>query len=213
MAKTAFPLQIMRAAATDLATLLRPNIARGKVCGSVRRCKPECADIEIVYEPLPDLPHGNDLFGEATSMVNPSLEFLDSLVNSGVLEYRLNQNGHRAWGKENRLALYNWRGHKIPVDLFAVYDPAIWGNLVAIRTGSAQFNCRLLNLRRRGGWMPDNCRMTGGFYLFKNGYVVECPTEESFFKELEVRWIDPRERHEWSGKHWRAVVDYQAVPA
>lgn len=208
--KQTFPLVTMLAASNALAELIKPHIVRGKICGSVRRRKPLCADIEIVYEPVPDVAVSLNLLDEATATTNPSLTFLDSLIAEGVLEHRLKSDGTRTWGRENRLAIFNHDGMKIPVDLFAVYNPNRWGTHVAVRTGSADFNKKILNKRSSGGWMPDRLTMRDGFGIFQGREEIPIPKEEDFFKALEVRWIDPRMRHEAAAKPWQAVAERTA---
>jgi len=203
--KAKFPLAIMERAATDLCGELFHHVARLYVCGSVRRGKEQCSDIELVFEPLPDVPVTFDIFGEPTEWQNPSLAKTNLMINAGVLSYRYKSDGTKTWGKENRLAIYHWHGYEIPVDLFAVFDPTKWGTHIAIRTGSADFNKRLLTKRSQGGWMPDIMGMKDSFTLYRGISPVPCPTEEDFFREIGIRWIAPEDRHEAAVKPFSEV--------
>lgn len=211
MSKLAFPLAVMQAAAAELEAILAPHVQRQMICGSVRRRKAQCSDIELVYQPLADVPTKVNLLGEASEWTNPTLDFLDSLIEDKVLSYRIKSDGTRTWGTQNRLAYFHHNGIRIPVDLFAVTKPQRWGTHIAVRTGSEDFNKKLLCRRCQGGWMPDNLRMLDGFGVFRHHEEIPCPTEEEFFRVMGIRWFDPEHRHAVSSRPWIGVALQETV--
>ncbi len=158
------------------------------VAGSLRRGKPEVGDIEIVAVPRIERVSNAafDLFGTATEAENNLLEMrIGELVASAELELdtQLRRNG----AKYKR-----FRAQGIAIDLFIAQEMN-YGNILAIRTGNAEFSHALVTPRRQGGLMPGNLRQAEG-YLWHGEERIDCPTEEAFFEALGVRWAEPRMR-------------------
>ncbi len=170
-----------------------PRVAgnvRCEIAGSLRRGRPEVGDVEIVIEPTFD----EDLFGSRLPTSTALESAIDLCVERGLL----------IW---DRAVVRNGPRHKrliiaalgIPLDLF-VASPDNWGNILAIRTGDADFSRLLVTQRYKGGLLPDWMRHGDGrLYARAEGYpdfreasepnaylenALACPTEESFFAHL-----------------------------
>lgn len=154
--------------------------------GSIRREKPEVRDIEIVAEPR--YRQAPDLFGAATGQRYSELDdALADAMRAGRIEYDTvtKRNGNRY----KRLWL---PAHGIAVDLFLA-DPGNWGNILAIRTGNANFSRALVTSRTQGGLLPSDLRQDDG-YLWRGGVRLVCRTEGEFFERLGLPVVPPEAR-------------------
>ena len=170
----------------DLRELLLPACKRIEVAGSIRRGKQDVGDIELLC--IPKTTEQTDLFGESLEPENHLNRMLDELVASGnVLEKRPNRKGHFTYGPQNKLLLHVPTG--IPVDVFTA-DERNWGMSLLVRTGSREFNIRVMRRFRDLG-------MKGHAYggvTDQDGTVIDCPDEETVFDLLGWRYIAPEYR-------------------
>ena len=157
--------------------ILRPYCERIEIAGSVRRCKPEVKDIEIVAAPR--LEENLHLWG--TKTINLLLDALDR----GVL------GGQKIKGGERYQQFLMPAG--INLDLFMVLPPAQWGILFAIRTGPADFSHWIVTTRRYGGALPSYCKVEDG-QLLSGGQAIPMPEEIDFLNFLGLGWIEPCKR-------------------
>ncbi len=77
---------------------------------------------------------------------------------------------------------------KIKIDLFMANERN-WGNIFAIRTGSADFSHLVLAC----GWVKAGYKSVNGM-LTKNGKEIECREEEDLFKLIGISFVEPRLR-------------------
>lgn len=183
-----------RTTAEWLIALLAPACQQIAVAGGIRREKPEVKDIEILAESLYD--HTPNLFGEASNQTSRLDARLRQLFASGeiALDRHLRRNGE----KYKRLVVCGL--DDAPIDLF-IANAANWGNLLAIRTGDADFSRALVTSRVFGGLMPTDMRQKDGM-LWQRSQPVECFTEEDFFMHLGVFEIPPpAERNTAAARH------------
>lgn len=164
--------EAQRQAATVVA-LLQPACDRLLVCGSVRREKPECKDIEIVAiaSHTPQRP----VFGDPASGLPPLEALLDRLIRWGELKRNLDNPKYGAKYKTLRLGT-------TPIDLF-IATPDNWGNLVAIRTGDGAFSRAMVTQRQHGGLMPPGLFQRDG-YLYNEDGPIACPEEADWFRAI-----------------------------
>lgn len=176
---------------------LRPGCERAEVAGSIRRRKVDVGDFEIVALPKFRL-QPVDLFGERKVKVN---ELGEALAGP---EWQIVKGGERY----KQLV---FRGH-YKVDLYTP-DPATWGVIFTLRTGSSDFAKWLVTKREKGGALPDNCYVQEGKLWRRRefgGYWIETPEEADFFREIGLRWIEPEERTKgrwWQWQKWAAQSD------
>lgn len=162
-----------------------------KVCGSLRRGRPDVGDIELVYIPRIDqVPEAADLLGETgrTVAVNRVDEVLEVLLAEGVLARRPNKLGRTAWGHENKLAVHVPSG--LPVDLFSTTAEAWWGYVVC-RTGSAESNTRIATAALSKGW---RWHPTLGFFTDTLGRRHRITCEQDAFHLVGLPYKEPQDR-------------------
>lgn len=155
------PLRVLSSVAEHLARILAPACARIEVAGSIRRLRPEVADIELVaipkiesyVKPVPGL-FGEDQGEEAEhNFLWAALEGLGDRVQ---------------WIRRGEKARAFWYpleegGGQVQVDLYTAC-PENWGLILLIRTGSDKFSrdivTRLARARRPSfeGWVRDASR-------------------------------------------------------
>jgi hypothetical protein len=177
----AMQLRDAQACADEVIGWLGPLCAEIAVAGSVRRQAATVGDIEIVARPAAAkiVP----VFGRP--LRSPLEERLAGLQEAGMLSPD-GKNGSKY--KRFRVPKYG-----VAVDLFLA-DAENWGNILAIRTGSAEFSHYLVTARWRGGLMPDGVVQKGG-YLWRIEDMhggeetsslekIACPTEAAFFAAL-----------------------------
>jgi DNA polymerase/3'-5' exonuclease PolX len=174
--------------ATEVVDLLRPACERIEIAGSLRRGKADVKDIELLAVPVLES-RTVDLFG--TQEYTAPLDALcDRLVSVGILEYRLDKLGRRAWGARFKRALYQG----VALDLFVCRPPAQWGVLLAIRTGPAEFSHRLVTQQRFGGLLPNYWSVKDGALHDADGALVETHEERDLFAAIGVEYVEPGAR-------------------
>jgi DNA polymerase/3'-5' exonuclease PolX len=164
--------------ADELLAKLAPACERIEIAGGVRREKPECHDIELVAIPKTEPIY--DIFGEVAGQNN--------LLNERVEELHLvlDKNGDRY-----KKIIYT---DELNCDLFIVREPAQFGVIMVIRTGSAEFSHRIVTARKYGGRMPSDCYCKDGAVHDKSGRIIPMPEEIDFLNFLGLGWIEPDER-------------------
>lgn len=146
--------------------------ARAKVAGSVRRRRPDIADIEIVVEPRV-LDAG--LFGEPT----PDIDSIRAVVAKW---------GHVAKSGDRYMRVERPAG-LLPVDVFIVTPPAQWGSILAIRTGPADLGRHAVTRLKAYG-----LRHVDGHVEDATGTTIPTPTEEAFFALAGLPFLSPGAR-------------------
>lgn len=198
---TRWPLALARRYAEWLKLQLLPGCARIVVAGSVRREKELCGDIELVCEA-----HGVMAAGGQTGLfdgAHPTLAGeLARLERAGALLPRAANNGSKArkFFLETRNAFPGWKLYpRLKVDLFVVTPPAQFGPILAIRTGPADYSKWLVTGRAGGGACPDGWRFKDGA-LWEGDKPLLTPDEETLFRLLGLRYVDPQYRKIGAGQ-------------
>jgi hypothetical protein len=81
----------------------------------------------------------------------------------------------------------------INLDLFIVLEPAQWGVIFTIRTGSADFSHNLVKSKSFGGYLPGDCKVHDGG-VYKQGELITMPEEKDFLEFVGLGWIEPEKR-------------------
>src|SRR5262252_1758325 len=161
---------------------------RCQIVGSVRRRKPEVGDVEILYVPRRVMRQTRgEMFETEQDGVNVILE---GLLNSRMLEKRVNEKGHFTWGAQIKLARHIATG--IPVDLFATNEESWWNYLVC-RTGPADSNTQVAAAARARGWKWEP--YSSGFRRLSDPddhHAVE--SEREVFDFVGMKYLEPQER-------------------
>lgn len=209
--KKRYPRAQAEAVALELKAALAESCERIELAGSLRRGRPEVGDIELLcisnkgaYLPVlkpaaaqatfdwevPDST-GHDLPGDTRfDPEYPSLDVVvQNLINAGRLAKRPNKNGGFSYGIKNKLLVHVESG--IPVDIFST-PKENWGMAFVVRTGSANFNKRMMAALIEAG-MEGHAY--GGVTVPGRFGEVACPTEQSVFDLLEWDFIQPEDRN------------------
>ena len=181
-------LSVARSVGEDLVRLLVPFCERIEIAGSIRRQRPQVKDIELLC--VSRVRSTQDLFGDlATNSYELDLK-LDALVVDGsVLKKRPNKANYYNYGKQNKLLVHVETG--IPVDVVST-DAKNWGMALVVRTGSREFNIRVMQRFKELG-------MRGHAYggvTDQEGSDLDCLDEETVFRLLGWPWIRPEERNQ-----------------
>jgi len=167
--------------AEKILTWLMPHCERIQVAGSVRRARPECADIDLVV--IPRLDVTRDMFGTVLTTRNVTWCFL--------CNYIAQSNGTAKWlaGQENEHGK-NWllQLPKCQCDIFTA-TPDTWGTVLLCRTGSKEHNI----------WLASRVKASGGHwhpaeYLRLGGKTHDVRTEESIYAACGLPYIEPADR-------------------
>jgi DNA polymerase/3'-5' exonuclease PolX len=185
---TRLPLQEALVLARELVALLSPACERIQIAGSIRRHKPDVGDIELVMIPKIQ-PVSCNLFGEESVNLNLQFALVMDLIEQGVLSHRRDIHGRSACGDRMQRLLYKG----VATDLFCVLPPAQWGVILAIRTGPAEMNRRIVTQQCKGGSLPNNMSVGGG-QLFRDRQPVPTAEEWEFFEAIGMPVIPPKDR-------------------
>ncbi|WP_298266060.1 hypothetical protein [uncultured Lutibacter sp.] len=145
---------------------LAPHCERIEIAGSIRRKKPNVGDIEIVAIPKP---YDVGLFESGIATVVKKWEKV-----KGELPCKYTQ---RILPEGIKLDLF-----------FAERDN--WGNIFALRTGSASYS----HLELASRWRSMGYNSEGG-YLFRDGERIAVGEEEDLFKLLHMPYVPPEKRN------------------
>jgi DNA polymerase/3'-5' exonuclease PolX len=148
---------------------LRPHCKRIQIAGSIRRKKENVGDIEIVAIPLP---YSNGMFEDGLAKVVNQWEKV-----KGELEFGKSKYTQRILPEGIKLDLF-----------FAEEDN--WGNILAIRTGSADYSYKVL----ASGWARRGFKSIDG-YLWKDDEKYEVREERELFDIVGIPYTEPKNRN------------------
>lgn len=171
--------------AKELIEQLRPFVERIEIAGSLRRCKDQVGDIELLFIPRLDT-RQSDMF--STEPVDLAHEQLNHMLASGQLQKRPSETGVCTWGRLNKLAIHTASG--IPVDFFATTPENWWVSLV-IRTGSKETNLQLTTGAQRKG---AKLNAYGSGITWSDGSQTAATSEQHVFELCGVEYRYPNER-------------------
>ena len=198
--------------ADEVIGLLTPACWRIVIAGSIRRGKADnIHDIEIVCIPL--MRTGQSLFGPVDDS-NELQQCIGLLLEDQTMTLHRDATGRTCNGTKHKKLNY-MRAKTATAPLIDLYtaDAGNWGNILAIRTGNADFSHALVTARSMNALASDGKQMRGlrpsylghvAGWLWHSKEQIECPTEEDFFAALGVPFIEPRERNaetvRWAGR-------------
>lgn len=162
-----------------------------QIAGSIRRQKADVKDIEIVVVSKRVESLAYDMFGNRCQE-NDSVDFLlDDFISEAISKDKFDYDPKlkRDGDKYKRFV---YRG--VAVDLF-IAEPDNLGNILAIRTGNAEFSRALVTQRRHGGFMPPWLKQKDGYLWSVNNRVI-CETEADFFTAIGIPFVEARDRNE-----------------
>ena len=175
--------------ALRLEALLRPSCERIEIAGSIRRRWPTVGDIELVA--IPRKRYQASLLGD----VEAEKTYLDLHLERYPEFYKVVANGDRM-----KRILFDG----MQVDLF-VTDPARWGVIMTLRTGSKDFATWLVTSRDQGGARRvDRIVKDGRVWEIGQTEPLETPEEPYVFQALGVPWTPLEMRHKG---YWHSDMD------
>ena len=171
-------LEKARAIAKGLQYDLEWGCERITIAGSIRRCKPEVGDIELLCIPK---------YGGVAGEVNQLDQAIVDLILNSDLDYRVDKRGRRTYGEKNKFMVHRPSG--IGVDIFCA-DKDNWGMSLVVRTGPASFCVRLMAHYKSIGCSGH----AYGGVTDRNGQEIACPTEEDVFRLAGWPYVPPEKR-------------------
>jgi len=168
-------LEKARAIAETLRGLLAPACERITIAGSIRRCKPDVGDIELLC--IPKFVGGADCLDRR----------VQGMILTGILSYRLNKLGRKVYGPKNKLLVYVPSG--IGIDIFSTNEECWWVSLV-VRTGGKATNQRIAMAALAKGY---KFHAYGSGFSTPQGEIV-CHSEREVFEAVGLSYQEPWER-------------------
>lgn len=192
--KTKLPLAVARDAAAQLVEQMAPHCKRIEVAGSIRRCRLEIGDIEIVCVPTVEL-----------------YDLTDAWLSSGVIRHR----EPRCWGNRLRSFRLNVKNleESVQVDLFLQPDPATWGVNMLLRTGSAEFSRKMVSKRSQDGFMPEHFKVYEA-RVWAGAKLLDTPEEQDIFQLWGMDYVLPPQRSDYYDPKFgnAPAVEIEPVP-
>jgi len=180
--------------ADNLCCKLQPFCKITDIAGSVRRCKDEVKDIEICCLPIMMHSDSADLFGNNTSELAVSPDFVNAVFSLGKIEKG------KIDGKYFKILL----PEGIYLDLF-IPDPHDYYRQFAIRTGPADYSAKVI----AGGWRKKGwCGSDKGLRKMEDCIETKTPDGKSKWKCVNPKaekppiWKDERDFFQWIGVEW-----------
>jgi DNA polymerase/3'-5' exonuclease PolX len=165
------------------------------VAGSLRRRLAQVSDIEFVAVPKVEHVVGG-LFGDQGEDVDRLDARMQSLLDAGEVQKRLDRNGAPRWGPTLKYLTY--RGAR--VDLFTPCAGR-HGWILLLRTGPATFSRQLVVERGRRtkdgrpGLLPPLVVPRDGWLTWRvSGERIETPSEAAVFDLFGLDFLEPWER-------------------
>jgi DNA polymerase/3'-5' exonuclease PolX len=164
---------------------LQPACERIEIAGSIRQCRPDVGDIELVA--IPRL--GGDLFGDPDGAENLLWYEVERLIREGRLAP-----GERTGPKHRQLVLVR---SGVKLDLYTA-DEDTWGVMLAIRTGPSSYSTSIVTPRSRGGLLGNGLKVHAGrLWPIREdggaGPAIPTPTEADFLA-FAGGWVGPEDR-------------------
>lgn len=184
------PLAQVMPVAEKILEALAPYAHEISFAGSLRRKKTEVGDIEIVA--LPKFTLQKDLFGNPFISDSHLFVYLEEQERQGNL--KIHNSGGDLYKK---FSFTTSRGVDYEVDVFTATEQN-YGNILAIRTGSSAFSTYLMVHLKSLGMIHS------GGYLYKNGVMIPCRTEEEFFNAIQHPYIAPQ--HRSNQEQWQLAM-------
>ena len=184
-------LQPAQDIANEIIQALRPDCVQIQAAGSIRRLKPEVKDVEIVYTSQTSSKQ-MDLFGDVRQTYFHTDDAINSLIINGILA---RDTTVPRWGNKYKRVVHCASG--IVIELFRT-EPDNWGYILALRTGPDDFNKIMVTKRAKGGALPPDILLKGGYVWHIERTNIQtkipAPNEHGFFALLALPFIPPQER-------------------
>ena len=173
------PLKNALGIAEHIVSSLEPYCERIEIAGSIRRQSKTVKDIELVL--IPKLQPSGKLFGGQPERNALLLQFFENWK-------RVNKSSGYETSGNPKTDKYLKLWYKIPIDIYIV-DQDNWGYLLALRTGSPNFNFKILK-----AISDSDYKVRDGYVYNQQSTKVQVKTEAAFFELIGLPWLEPEER-------------------
>lgn len=171
---------------------LSPYCHRLEIAGSIRRKRPQCADVDIVC--IPKITEAKDMLGSVMHYSNQCISFLQEYVRTSKSHFI---SGGEGKGKQVIVQL-----PKCQLDLWFACDLTIASRLL-MRTGSKEHNIWFAERAHDHGlkWFPyfglayeKDIQARSGEQLFAADLILPRHTESALYSQLGLEPIAPENR-------------------
>jgi DNA polymerase/3'-5' exonuclease PolX len=180
--------------------MIKNHVERIEIAGSIRRCKPQVGDVELVCIPKIERTEHITLAGTTERAYDALRERMLNLWGRGIVK-------RNRGSKDGRIAPFGPKFYRIthknvPIDLFVVTPPADWFPIFVIRTGSADFSHFLVTKSQEnamhfiGGHM-ERVLHRGGQVLQRS--IIVPASERQLFEICGIDYLEPWEREASGG--------------
>ncbi len=161
--------------AQEFINIIKKDVERIRIAGSIRREKDTVGDIEIVCQPI---------------WKNGLNIKMQNLLEMGVIDLNRprKDNKKNPFGERYYRINYLLNNTAYPIDLFVVLPPAQFAVIYLIRTGSADYSHWFVQQGYKYG-----IRVIDG-HLEQNGKVIDTAQEIDVFDAMHVPYRDPKYR-------------------
>lgn len=184
-------LEIARRLAAEVTRKIKPHCDQFEIAGSIRRCKKEVGDIELLVIPK-TFTTSSAMFGgkDVTSRSDGFVRTVNQLkkIKGDAREGKYMQRAIEL-DPEDYPAITE---RKIIIDIFTA-TPSSWGSQLIIRTGDADFSKLFI-----GTILPKYGYKAEGGFIWKGNDVINLPNEHEVFKLVGIPFIEPHLRNEQS---------------
>lgn len=194
------PLDDARTLCDEVLYLLDGTYTRSDYAGSVKRCKAECGDLEVI---LAASDHEID-------------RRINDLVETGVCSLRFNKRGAKIAYSDRQKALWF---NDLPLDVWIVRPDRYWGVTAVLRTGPSELNKMLVGLRGTqtrdglpGLCPPDLVWRDGAIWRLPSQYEAENYSREHPLPAGSVRQFTPEEEDVFSVMGLPYLAPHQRTP-
>ena len=211
-----YPRSVVQAALDVLKPLLADHCEILTPAGSYRRGLAQCRDLDLVAVPS-QIQQQGDMFGGSEWATRSTLtDRLAELREAGMLDFmgwgypgiaggKLGDRMARFWltqgacvdARPDKAALVDLEittAAWVPIDLYIVLPPATYAVILAIRTGSADWNASMM------AWLktdanPHRFRIKGGALQHRGRHLNNQPESEGeLYERLGLPYVEPEHR-------------------
>lgn len=182
-------LEIARRLVTEITRKVHPNCDRFEIAGSIRRCKPDVKDIEVVCIPKTftssqALLGGKDVTVRSDGFIRTVNQFVK--IKGDAREGKYMQRQYEL-DREDFPGITDIR--KINIDIF-VATISNWGIQFLTRTGDSDFSRLFL-----GTILPKHGYKAHDGYVWLGNDVINLPEERDAFALVKIPFIEPQFRN------------------
>ena len=187
-----YPRADIEAVLEAVQPLLEPHCETLTAAGSYRRGKRESRDLDLVAVPAA-VQRQDDMFGGSSpDGGSPLGDRLMALRTQGQITFLppARSTDQKPGKLGDRMARFWLRGSLVPIDLYIVLPPAVYAIILAIRTGSAEWNAAMMAWLKTTPW----CIRDGALHRDGQRCVGQPRDERELYQLVGLRHVIPAQR-------------------